>query len=60
MFGFLRSNPVAKLEKQYRKKLEEARDALREGDVVRNANLTTEAEEIARKIDEAKAANAGS
>jgi len=55
MFGFLKGDPIKKLEKQYAKKLEDARDAQRGGDMPLYATLMGEAEEIGAKIDELKA-----
>jgi len=51
MFGFLRRNPTRQLEAQYAKKLEEARDQQRYGDVVAASKLTAEAEQILAKIE---------
>ncbi|MCE2496674.1 MAG: Lacal_2735 family protein [Flavobacteriales bacterium] len=52
MFGLFKSDPIAKLEKQYRAKLQEARDIQRKGDVLKAGQVTAEAEEIGRKIEE--------
>lgn len=52
MFGFLKSDPVAKLKKQYAAKMEQARDIQRTGDVVAASAIVAEAEEIGKKIDE--------
>ena len=54
MFKFFKSNPLDKLQKQYAKKLEEARDAQRRGQIPVYATLTSEAEEIGRQIDDLK------
>lgn len=55
MFGlFKKSSPADKLNKLYLKKMEEARDALRGGDVKANALLTAEAEKIADEIQKLK------
>ncbi len=51
MFGLFRSDPTKKLQKEYAKKLEEARDAQRNGKIPLYANLIAESEEIAAKID---------
>ena len=53
MLGWLfRSDPKAKLEKQYRAKLEEAAKAMNEkGDRALHARLTEEAEEIGKQLD---------
>ncbi|MDG2391674.1 MAG: DUF6435 family protein [Planctomycetaceae bacterium] len=55
MFGFFKTNPVKNLEKQYAKKLEEARDQQRHGDVVAASRLTAEAEEILAEIEQLEA-----
>lgn len=60
MFKMFRSDPVAKLEKQYARKLEEARDAQRSGKIPVFATLTAEAEEIAVQIEELRRQAAGS
>ena len=52
MFGMFKSNPVAKLEKQYAKLLEQARDIQRNGDVVAASAKTAEAEAIRVRIEE--------
>ena len=54
-FG-LSSSPVKKLEKTYAKKLAEAVAAQRAGKIPEFAKLTAEAEEIGRKLDEARLA----
>lgn len=51
MFKWLRSDPIEKLEKQYRAKLEEARDAQRGGKIPLYAELIAESEQIANEID---------
>lgn len=55
MFGLGKKDPLAKLEKQYRDKLEEARDAQRAGKIPRFAELSAEAEALAERIDALKA-----
>jgi len=55
MFGLFKSDPVAKLRKEYMKKMEQTRDIQRNGDVVKASQLTAEAEEIGRRIDELEA-----
>lgn len=55
MFGWLKQDPVAKLEARYSKKLEEARDEQRRGDVVAAAKLTAEAEQILSEIESLEA-----
>jgi len=51
MFGFLRSDPAAKLQKTYEAKLRAARDLQRNGDVVGAARVSAEAEEIRKQIE---------
>lgn len=51
MFGLFRPDPAKKLQKEYAKKLEEARDAQRNGKIPLYANLIAESEEIAARID---------
>ena len=53
MFGWLfKTDPKAKLEKQYRQKLEEAARAMNEkGDRALHARLTAEAEAIGEQLD---------
>lgn len=57
MFKLFRTDPVAKLEKRYAQKLEEARDAQRSGQIPRYATLTAEAEAIACEIEALRAAS---
>ena len=52
MFGLFRKNPIAKLEKRYGRKLEDARDAQRSGRIPLYAELVAEAEAIADEIDD--------
>ena len=54
MFKLFQSDPSKKLEKQYAKKLEEARDAQRAGKIPLFATLTAEAEEIGQRLDALK------
>lgn len=51
MFGWLRRNPRKKLEAQYAQKLEQARDAQRNGNIKGYADLMAEAETILQEID---------
>ena len=55
MFGLFKSNPVAKLEKEYAKLLEQARDIQRNGDVVAASAKTAEAEAVRVRIEELEA-----
>ena len=52
MFGFLKRNPTKQLQLEYERLLEKARDLQRNGDIIGFAEVTAQAEEIARKIDE--------
>lgn len=51
MFGLFKRDPLAKLEMQYAKKLQEARDQQRYGDVVAASKLTAEAMDILSEIE---------
>lgn len=51
MFGWFRSDPKKKLEAQYAAKLEQARDAQRNGNIQGYASLMAEAETILQEID---------
>lgn len=54
MFKLFQSDPSKKLEKQYAKKLEQARDAQRAGKMPLFATLSAEAEEIGKRLDALK------
>ena len=51
MFSFLKKDPLKTLNKQYLQKLEEAMHAQRNGDIRSYSMLTSEAEDILKKID---------
>ena len=51
MFSFLKKDPLKALNKQYLQKLEEAMHAQRNGDIRSYSMLTSEAEDILKKID---------
>ncbi len=51
MFGFLKRDPVKKLEAEYRRLLEEARDLQRSGDIAGFAAKTAQAEDVARRVE---------
>ena len=51
MLRLFKTDPKKKLEKQYMRKLEEARDAQRSGQIPLYATLSAEAEEIGRRLD---------
>tara|TARA_R110002073_G_scaffold257318_2_gene420048 strand:- start:243 stop:431 length:189 start_codon:yes stop_codon:yes gene_type:complete len=55
MFGLFRRDPVKKLEVEYRKLLEEARDLQRKGDIQGFAAMTARTEALAQQIDAIKA-----
>jgi molybdenum-dependent DNA-binding transcriptional regulator ModE len=55
MFGWLKSDPIEKLDKQYQAKLKEAMETQRNGNIQRYAELTQEAESILESIDALKA-----
>ena len=48
---FFKTDPTAKLEKQYARKLEQARDAQRNGKLPAFAELSAEAEALGLKLD---------
>jgi septal ring factor EnvC (AmiA/AmiB activator) len=52
LFGLFKKDPTEKLKKEYQKKLEEAMNAQRRGDIQKYAELTAEAEELVEKIKE--------
>ena len=54
MLGLFRRDPVAKLEKQLAAKMEAAVNAQRNGKMPLFAQLSAEAEEIGRRLDEAR------
>lgn len=51
MFGFLKGDPVKKLQKEYEKISEEAMHAQRNGNIALYAELSQKAEEIGKEID---------
>ena len=51
MFGFLKPNPVKKLERQYRTLLLKARDYQRNGKIAEYAETTAAAEAIEKQIE---------
>lgn len=53
--SWFRRDPIAQLEKKHARKLEEARDAQRNGKIPLYATLTGEADEMAAEIDRLKA-----
>jgi hypothetical protein len=57
MFGLFKKDPVKKLEKEYERILEKARDTQRSGDIKGYAKLMGESEEILKKIEEIRQQN---
>lgn len=59
MFGFLKSDPAAKLEKkldnEYKSLLEQGLQAQRNGDIRKYSELTEQADSVLKKLDELKA-----
>ena len=53
MFRWLKRDPIKKLEMEYAKKLELARDVQRNGDIVGYSRIVAEAEEILAQIETA-------
>ena len=51
MFNLFKSDPAAKLEKQLRKKMEQAAEAQRAGKIPLYAVLSAEAEEMQQQLD---------
>ena len=49
--GFFKTDPIAKLDKQCARKLEQARDAQRNGKLPAFAQLSAEAEAIGQELD---------
>lgn len=54
MFGLFKNDPIKKLQKEYEKKMEQAVQRQRNGDIDGYSTLSQEADEIAKKIDELK------
>lgn len=54
MFGWLKRDPIEKLDKQYKAKLQEAMEAQRNGNIRLYADLTHEAESISKSIETLK------
>jgi len=55
MFGFLKSDPVKKLDKEYGVLLEKAMQAQRNGDIEGYSKLTEQAEAAREKLEQLKA-----
>lgn len=56
MFGFLKKDPVKKLNEQYNKLLSDAMQAQRSGDIRLYSDLTKQAEDLLKEIDAANSA----
>ena len=56
MFGIFKKDPVKKLRKQYERKLTEAMQAQRSGDIKRYSELTAESETLLAKLEALEAA----
>ena len=54
MLNWFRKDPIKKLENEYNRKMEQARDTQRKGDIVRASEINAEAEELLRQIDDLK------
>lgn len=52
MFSFFKADPIKKLEKQRSNLLEKAMHAQRNGDIKTYSELTAEAEEVLKKIQD--------
>ena len=55
MFGWLKKDPVQKLERDYAQKLEQAMQLQRKGDIVGYANMSAEAEAVLKQLQDAEA-----
>lgn len=53
--SLFKANPIKKLQKEYEKKLLEARDTQRAGDIQKLSVLSEEADALLKQIDELKA-----
>ena len=51
MFGLFRKDPVKKLEKEYARKLELARDLQRKGDIVAYSKMSAEADVVLKQLE---------
>jgi len=52
MFNLFRKDPLQRLNKEYARCLEQARDLQRKGDIKGFAEMTAQAEELLKQIDE--------
>jgi hypothetical protein len=51
VFGLFRKDPVKKLEKEYARKLELARDLQRKGDIVAYSKMSAEADVVLKQLE---------
>lgn len=51
MFGLFRKDPVKKLEEEYARKLELARDLQRKGDIVAYSKMAAEADVVLKQLE---------
>jgi hypothetical protein len=51
VFGLFRKDPVKKLEKEYARKLELARDLQRKGDIVAYSKMAAEADVVLKQLE---------
>jgi hypothetical protein len=54
MFSLFKSNPTAKLEKQYSHLLKQSMEAQRSGDIFRYSELSKQADDVLKEIDAIK------
>lgn len=52
MFSFLKKDPASKLKKEYAALLERALEAQRRGDIRSYSELSSEADEVANKLEQ--------
>jgi hypothetical protein len=57
MFGLFKKDEGKKLQKEYERIMQKAVDAQRNGNIALYAKLSTEADEIAKKLDKIEQAN---
>jgi len=55
MFGLFKSDPVGKLEKEYKQLLEQGVAAQRKGDIRTYSELTEQADKVLKEIEKLKA-----
>ena len=57
MLNWLKPDPIKRLQAEFSRKMKEARDVQRSGDIVRYSAIVAEAEEIGKQIDVLKSTN---